>query len=51
MQNIADHLKRHGDVTSSVFLIGGRMIVSGIWSRILFKTRHAVLEEHEAIGH
>ena len=51
MQNVVGRLKRHRDVPSSVLLVGGRMIFRGIRSKILFGTRHAVLEEHGAAGH
>ena len=47
MQSVAGRLKGHGDVPSSVLLVGRRMIARGSRPGILFGTRHAFLEEHE----
>ena len=45
VQSIAGYLKGHGDVPSSMLLVGRRMIVRGSRSRILFGTHHAFLED------
>ena len=51
MQSIAGRLKGQGDVTSSVLLVGGRMIAHGSWLGKLLGTRHSLLEEHKVADH
>ena len=51
VQIVAGRLKGHGDVPSSVLLVGKRMIASGSQLGILFGTCHVFLKEPEAIEH